>query len=262
MSICNGLDDIVDRHLEITDVGSSAPHYVHTTSALRLSKKAPNQFNAKRMLDELLNRLVTNWQESSRRLESGPSSKNWRWEKKLYIAAGNSSPEKTLEKTIANISSNDWVNQVPTASGLFDGSSDKHRNIDLVHRRKPREYEFIELKVNSHTPLKATIEVVQYAILYIFARLHYPPVQQQKQELLQAETILLCVLAPLIYYRRYNLQWLVDSLNTGLQSFLAMHHLQLNMGFQFLAFPSSFSWPCSDQECQVALKGLIPFTWK
>jgi hypothetical protein len=261
MSTFNGLYDIVDRHLDITDVGTSAPHYAHKTSALRLSKKPPNKFDSKRMLDEMLNHLVTNWQESSCRRESGPSSKNWRWEKQLDISPNNTSPEKTLEKKIVSISSNDWVNQVPTASGLFDESNDKQRNIDLVHRRNTREYEFIELKVNNPTPLKAAIQVVQYAILYTFARFNYSSVQQQKQELLQAETILLCVLAPLRYYSGYNLHWLVDSLNTGLKPFLDTHHLNLNMNFQFMAFPQDFTWPCSDQECQVALKKRIPFSW-
>jgi hypothetical protein len=87
---------------------------------------------------------------------------NWRFAKKTYIADRNTSPEKTLEKTIAKITDADWVNQVPTASGLWNASADTHRNIDLVHRLGPKQYEFIELKVETDTPLKAAMESLIY----------------------------------------------------------------------------------------------------
>lgn len=259
MSICSGLDDIIDNHLRVADIGSSAPHYAFIKSALRLSEKAPKQFNAELLLSEMLSCVENNWQSSPRRFSNRPSKENWRWEKQCNIAPHNPSLEKTLEKTIVKVTEEDWINQVPTASGLYSEQHDKQRNIDLVHRLQAGEYEFFELKVNSDTPLKASMEVVQYAILYIFSRLHYTLTEQKSHELMQAKAIHLCVLAPSKYFTRYNFFWLARSLDIGLKTFLA--NQSFTMDFQFMKFPLSFIWPCSDQDCAAALLGIEPVTW-
>ena len=260
MSICAGIDDIIDRHLGVTDVGKSSPHYEHKTSCLRLQAKPP-QLNPERMIEAMLSCVETNWQASPRRQYAGPSLENWRFAKKTYIADRNTSPEKTLEKTIAKITDADWVNQVPTASGLWNASADTHRNIDLVHRLGPKQYEFIELKVETDTPLKAAMESLIYGVLYVFARLHYPETYHKSQGLLQAEEVHLCSLAPHSYYGRYHLEWLIPAFNSGWQSVLADRSLNLKMDMRFSAFPSDFVWPCKDEYLLKALDAILPVTW-
>ena len=259
MSICKGIDGIIDQHLGVTDVGKS-PHYDHKTSCLRLRAKPP-QLNPEHMIEAMLSCIESNWRESPRRQYAGPSLENWRFEKKMNMADHNVSIETTLERTIAKTTNHDWVNQVPTASGLWDGSSDKHRNIDLVHRLGPKQYEFIELKVESDTPLKAAVESLIYGVLYISARLQYPAEYRQTRSLLQAEEIHLCVLAPRSYYDRYHLKWLVPEFNTGLQSVLMKRSLNLKMSFRFDAFPSDFVWRCEDKYLGTALDAIAPVTW-
>ena len=240
MSICDGIDKIIDRHLGVEDVGK-APHYVHKTSCLRLSKEPPKGFSAKPMLFEILECLEKNWGKSPRRKYAEPSNENWRFKPKPHISKKNVSLEKILEKKIANIGDKNWVNQVPTASGLWDHASDKLRNIDLVHRLGPKRYEFIELKIKSDTPLKAAVEILVYGMLYIFSRRQYGLSQKQDKELLQAETINLRVLAPLNFYDRYNLAWLEVELNSGLKSFLsALNDIKFYMDFRFETFPANF----------------------
>jgi hypothetical protein len=83
-----------------------------------------------------------------------PSEENWRFKEKPDISPDSKLLEKTLEKTIARRCGDDWVNQVPTASGLV-GSGERQRNLDLVHRLSETQYDLIELKVGSDTPLYA-----------------------------------------------------------------------------------------------------------
>lgn len=249
MSICSGINEIIDHHLGVEDIGSE-PHYVHKTSCLRLSKEPPKEFNVARMLSEMLECLEKNWEISPRRTYAEPSNENWRFKKQLHISKKNTSPEKILEKKIVSIASNNWVNQIPTASGLWDHKSDRHRNIDLVHRLGPKEYAFIELKVGSDNPLKAAMEILLYGILYIFSRRQYDQSLKRKKELLQAETINLRVLAPLKFYDRYNLAWLEVELNSGLKSFLsALDDIKFDMDFRFEAFPSDFDGEIIQNNC-------------
>jgi len=261
MSICQGIDEIIDRHLSVADIGK-APHYVHKTSCLRLSKEPLKGFNAQRMLSEMLECLEKNWEQSPRRKYADPSNENWRFEKQLHISPKNTSQEKIIEKKMAITASKDWVNQVPTASGLYDRKSDRHRNIDLVHRLESKRYEFIELKIKSDNPLKAAMEILLYGMLYIFSRRHYAFSQKQNKELLQAEIIHLRVLAPLIFYDRYNLAWLEAKLNSGLKSFLlVLNDIKFKMDFCFEAFPADFDLDNSQNNLLDAFHKKSP-VWK
>ncbi len=173
------------------------------------------------------------------------------------IAEYNQSPEKTLEKAIVNTASNArWANQVPTASGLYEGHRDRHRNIDLVQSIAPGEYDFIELKVGSDTPLYAAMEVLQYAALYTFARHHYTDQECKQHELLQADTIHLRVLAPIPFYGKAPVDALESSISEGLAAFCSTECLAWMMDFAFLAFPTSFVWPCGVEELHTALRGI------
>ena len=173
------------------------------------------------------------------------------------IAAHNQSPEKTLEKAIVTLEPPGiWANQVPTASGLYEGHRDRHRNIDLVQRSAPGEYAFIELKVGSDTPSYAAMEVLQYAALYTFARRHYTDDECVQHALLQAETIHLRVLAPRSFYGKEPIDGLERSITEGLAAFCAPESCAWMMDFAFLAFPTGFVWPCGAEELQTALQGI------
>lgn len=262
MSICLGLDEIIDRHLDITDVGTS-PHYKRTTSCQRLSQRPLKAFRATALLEEMLARLQANWKAARSESQRTPSAKNWRWSKQLWIRIdpANPSAEKTLEKAIARLTGNEWVNQIPTASGLHGPMSDRQRNVDLGHRIKAGHYELIELKVASNTPLLALVEVLHAVVLYVHARIHYPSDLQAEHDLLHAETIDWRVLAPANYYSMYSLEWLEQDIDSGLRTFGRRHLDGLPMGFAFTAFPAGFHWPSEEQEVLAALEGIAPVDW-
>ena len=158
----------------------------------------------------------------------------------LYIAEHSSSREKTLEKAIATVTNVDWVNQVPTASGLVH-PGDTHCNIDLVERDGTK-YSFIELKVDSNTPLFAAIECVLYGIVYAFTRrrmcqLNFDP---DKKHILAATHVDLVVLAPRVYYKDWNLRWLDQALSSGLHEY--SQQLDYTLDFAFHSFPEGFVW--------------------
>jgi hypothetical protein len=236
MSICDGLAAIIQAHMSAPVVDIAA------------------------LLGAMVEQIEANWAVSPRRLAGKrPSPQNWRFRTMPVLAAHNQSPEKTLEKAIVNTAPDtNWANQVPTASGLFEAHRDRHRNIDLVRRRGPGTYDFIELKVGSDTPTYAAIEVVQYAALYAFARRHYSEHERAQHELLQANTIHLRVLAPAAYYRREPVAALDCSINQGLAAFCAAAALAWRMDFAFLAFPANFVWPCGAADLQAALQRIQP----
>ena len=261
MSICDGIDDIIDNAFGVADIGSSSPHYQHKRSCLRLSKGCPTGFDASALLESMLTRVQQNWDRSPRRRRADPSDQNWRWEKQTEIADRNQSKEKRLEKRIAQLTGDDWVNQVPTASGLYESNRDRHRNVDLARRIGDRAFELIELKVDSGNPLLATAEILQYAVLYLFARLHYPPHQIAAKQLLQADAIGLRVLAPHKFYAGYDLGWMVPAFDTALRSFSSTNAVAVELSFQFLSFPPSFSWPGDDEGIREALPAVTPVRW-
>ena len=78
---------------------------------------------------------------------------------------------------------------MPTASGLWDHTADKKRAVDLVRRFGDGCFELIELKVNSHTPLRAAVEIVQYTLLFCLARDRYAEQDLACKELLQAKEV-------------------------------------------------------------------------
>jgi len=234
MSICAGLPAIIHAHMSAPTWDSSA------------------------LLRAMIQQIEANWAASPRRLAGKrPSPQNWRFRTMPGIAAHNQSPEKTLEKAIVNTAPDaTWANQVPTASGLYEAHRDRHRNIDLVHRIAPGEYDVIELKVGSNTPPYAAMEVLQYAALYTFARRHSTNHECRQHELLQADTIHLRVLAPTSFYRKEPVDALEVCIDEGLATFCATELLTWMMDFAFLAFPTSFVWPCAAEELQTALQGV------
>jgi hypothetical protein len=243
-SILNGVNDLIDNALDLESIGK-APHHKHKESCLKLAEE---QFDALTLIKEIHTKIGSNWHNS--RYHKG-SEENWRFKKNTYISDDNPSPEVRLERAIVNIphelwpEAADWVNQVPTASGLIAPSADGSRRIDLVHKCGDKEYEFIELKVGSDTPLYAAMEILKYGILYIFTREHEEMSKYFKKEsdLLNASSIHLMVLAPADYYAPYNLSWLEKNIDSGLASFLSKFNFKMDFKFETLSLALTRSTP-------------------
>jgi hypothetical protein len=250
--ILAGIEDILGRHLGVANVRTRS-------TCNKLSDAPPPGFDAASLIEDILARIETNKLASNGAKKR--SAQNWRFEKQLKIAETNSSPEKTLEKAMARLTGDDWANQVPTASGLVNGTNDRHRNLDLVFRVSRDRFEFIELKVDSDTPLYAAMEVLQYGILYLAWRLNGWQTEARGTPLLAAKTVHLRVLAPLAYYRNFQLDWLERALTAGLQTAIAKRPSLPAMDFKFVAFTDSFDWPCPDHALLGALEGRRPVQW-
>jgi hypothetical protein len=214
-----GVDLLIDKALRVTDIGKGSDRrYATKTCALRLTAK-PYAFDAAELCRAILLRIERNWRNSQGDTVRLPSRENWRLEKQLYIADNNRSCEKILEKAIVSELGEEWVNQVPTASGLLNSTANKHCNIDLVHIITPNEYELIELKVPSSdtpdTPIYAAFELLKYAMAYTFSRKFAAVLDYTIEEkpLLFATWIHLIVLAPYQFYGNYQLRWLERELN-------------------------------------------------
>ena len=235
-SILTGIDALIDQHLGLPSFGSN-PQYHHKRSALHLTAK-PSSFDARILIQAIRSKIEENWMEARRdsKVRFG-SRENWRWEKQPYISDHNSSKEKQIEKAVAANGDDKWVNQVPTMSGLLDGTSEIHCNLDLVHRVADGEFEFIELKIESDTPLFAAFEVLKYGLVYVFSRQHAAELGYDPANiLLNATSVTLCVLAPTVYFAGYDLRWLEAELSNGLQQIDA---LGLTMDFRFEHFPAT-----------------------
>jgi hypothetical protein len=239
-SILKGVNDLIDSELDLKDIGE-APHHRHKTSCDRLTKP-PMTGIALDLIAKIYEKVEDNWVSDYHM----PSEENWRFEKNKRID-GDNGPEVRLERAIVNIpdeiwpDAKCWVNQVPVASGLVDPHADGSRKIDLVHKCGDA-YEFIELKIDSDTPLYAAMEVLKYGVLYIFCRQDgrvSPHIHiHEKENLLQAKKIHLRVLAPAKYYEKYDLsglETLETSIKNGLAKFLAQPKFafELEMDFRF-----------------------------
>jgi hypothetical protein len=234
--IFEGIDDLIDRSLRVTQIGTTAPHYRHKATALSLTSK-PYSFDAFVLFDNIVKRMHKNWSAAHDLNPRSPSEENWRWEKKPDISENNESNEKLWEKAIAICCGEEWVNQVPTASGLLDGSSEKHCNIDLVHRIAPEEFEFIELKYASDTPLFAAFEILKYGLLYVFSRRYAEQLGYSgvSKEILGARLVHLRVVAPYEYYGYFPRKpdWFQKEINGGLNC-LALDGYRMDFGFEYM----------------------------
>lgn len=244
-SILKDSGKIIDEALGLKNCGiGKEPHYKHKASCLKLSELAPLIFDATNLIKKIYAQVRCNWKKGA---NYRPSTENWRFEPRANIDARNGDPEIKLERAIISTKAQphiNWANQSPTSSGFIGPRADKHRNIDLIHRCEDGAYEFIELKVDSDTPLYAAMEILQNAVLYIFYRENEQEMKwgSAKQKPLREATVIhLRVLAPFSYYEGYNLDWLEESICSGLKAFLAGRTPKLQMDFRFDAFPPWFS---------------------
>lgn len=211
-TIFEGVDTLIDQSLGILDVGKNPPHYRHKACLKQLNGK-PQSFDASKLLKDIANVLETNRQENGRRQGS---KENWRWKKQLYISDANQSLEKQFEKAIAAKCGQEWVNQVPTASGLSNNTAGRQCNIDLMHRLPDEICEFIELKYNCDTPLFAAFEILKYGLLYVFTRQHLNELTVSPEtNLFTVNHVHLRVVAPANFYNNSRLEWLPLEVNGG-----------------------------------------------
>lgn len=240
-SILAGVDKIIDTALGLKDIGKR-PFYKHKESCQRLSAQ---QFDGgKTFVAHIYEQVEANWDKRPSR-----SSENWRDIRQGTPSSDGKKLEVTLERRIVGCpwpASVRWFNQVPVASGLANSVRDKKRAIDLVHVSEMNNgwYEFIELKVaqSGGTPLLAAMEILQYGVLYIFSRKNARNLGYDINEKpsLKAPGIRLLVLAPATYYDEYRLGWLKDKINDGVRYVLTEKNIQVELNFDFQAFPSTF----------------------
>lgn len=226
-SVLADVDNVINEALGLKNERFK---YQHKKRCQLLSKGTRPDFDGKALIQKILAQVESNWHKG----KSRSNNQNWRWKKNPMMDPKNKSKEVDLERWIVQMTENDWVNQVPVASGLTRSAGGR-RAIDLVHRCRDKCYEFIELKVNAGggTPLFAAMEILQYGVLYIFSRENASTLGYKQTEMLEATDIHLKVLAPANYYKGYDLSWLSKSINSGLAKFLAQGERGFKMDFKF-----------------------------
>ena len=232
-TIFEGVDVLIDQHVDVLRVGTSAPHHRHKTCLKRLNDK-PKSFEISKLLKGIASILKTNWEKNGRRRGS---KENWRWEKQLYIRDANQSREKQFEKAVVARCGHEWVNQVPTASGLTSSIAGKHCNIDLIHRLSDETCEFIELKYDCDTPLFAAFEILKYGMLYVFTRQHLKDLTVSPgTNLFALSHVHLRIVAPAIYYSGCRLEWLQLEVNRGLAHALSKEDFRMDLKFESICW--------------------------
>lgn len=246
----NGILANTDRIIDKCLLGDAdgKRHYWQAREGKKLDKPLPG-FVAKTMLQALLEQIGNNLKQRDRDA-IGNSIQNWRKEIQPNLDAKNKSKEVRLERKIAlalkSKERNDWWNQMPIASGLIDSDADRRRAIDLVHRRNDdgTSFDFIELKIDSDTPLFALMEIVLYGLVYLVLRndRDWLPECSRGAGVFKAQEIGLCVLAPKQFYRGYKLGWLEHKLTAAFSLIIK------NMPLEKLTITVSSHWPTQFEE--------------
>jgi hypothetical protein len=240
-----GIDDFITVQFGLT------AHY-RTETANRGLLASGNQFDGVNFVAGLFAMLQRNWAPALSILSAGTGSrKNFRWhEPQTNLAAHNPSREVTLEREFIRACQKagrlDWSNQVPVVSGIAGSRADKRRAIDLVHRPADGSFEFIELKVDSDTPLYAALEVVRYGLLWLLSREAKTALGYSANVILNAPALRLTTLAPLTFYASRTPPWLAAELNRGILTLGRRHGV--DMTFCPMAFPQDFHWPAPATE--------------
>ena len=175
-----------------------------------------------------------------------PSDLNWKLRRKTEIADQNKSPEVVLERAIVTLAElgdlPGWYNQIPVASGLVDGRSDKRAALDLA-RLNGDTAELIELKWASDTPLFALFEVLRYGLALLLSRQNAASFGYLGRPLIDAKELSLVVLAPSQYYGNCNLAGFAEVVNSGLCDLSGQNSDFPPMGLAFMSFPQGFELP-------------------
>jgi hypothetical protein len=240
-SILSCVDSEIDSAFFSKEQLLKGLRYEQKSSCIALCKPTQNQFDGYGLIAAIYERIEKNLM---RRPKRKPSNENWKLRStsdldtvKAYDK--NPSDEVTLERAIVQRWPNNWTYQMPVASGLFGPISDKRRAVDLVHSKGNGQYDFVELKIRSDTPLYAAMEILGYGLVYLASRLDVANNLKyviEKLPVLKANEITLCVLAPEDYYKDIDLKWLQDAINSGLHN-LDKGNLKMDFRFQKFLFP-------------------------
>ncbi len=198
------------------------------------------------LVPTLFGLLNSNWNAAVQTGQRSYSQDNFRWHSpQTKIVDHNTSAEVTLERALIRAllmtGRNDWSNQVPLISGIAGPRAFKKRAVDLVQRQNEKVFEFVELKMESDTPIYAAIEILVYGLLWLLSRRDREILRYPAGPMLDAEELRLSVLAPRSYYSRYAVEPLALAINDGLRKLGNQHGV--TMSFYFTAFPESFFWP-------------------
>ena len=264
-SILDGVEPIINRHLLVAEFGSGS--YRHLKSAKKLGK-LDQAIDAEKLLSELLSLIDSNLKSVTKR---SMSNQNWRQEVKPDISPKNKSKEVLLERNFAQrIPTNEkrpcWWNQMPVASGLVGPNADRRRAVDLVHRdAKSEEFDFVELKIASDSPLYALMEIALYGLIYLASRNtpKYLSDTSRKSLVLQAKKINLRVLAPKDYFSGYQFFSFQQHLNAGFKKLLAKDKDGLSMSIGNYWHPELDRWKDGKPESLEELDQLLAIeTWE
>lgn len=235
MSILSGIGNLVDEWLMIEPKGQP-PYYRHRSAANELTCRDMPITGTLAFLEASYEQIHKNWLAAIDAGYSKPSRENWRWKRHLLLSPANKSPELKLERSIVRNCGENWSNQMPTASGLVGPATDKRAAADLVYREDSTTYSLIELKVGSDNPLFAAVEILMYGLLFVWSRNNQERLgyDLQIQPVLAADNITLGVLAPISYYRDFELTTLASALNNGLAEFGQRNSMALSFEFHQL----------------------------
>ena len=259
-NIAASLDKDIDEFFGLDGVGLS---HQDKKACLLLCDEQPQNDGAE-LVRRLLDRIAQNRSALTEAGRAARGSQAWRWEKNTSLSRDNKSIEVRIERAVARLLDDDWVNQVPAASGLTDGD-EQRRSMDIVHRRNAVEFDFIELKAlrpgerssGHQTPLSAAMELLKYGLIFLYCKdnrkVLYPDTTVARP-VLEAETVHLEVLATPNCYRRtertepFRIDWLNQVVVSGLMELNRRPDAAVSFDFAFTQFPESFVWTDSDHD--------------
>lgn len=228
--ILAGTEEIINECL----FDDKARSYRHIAEGRKLRQfPASKDCNAENMVSRLIQKIRDNLNERDPG-KVGKSTENWRDKPQPNISVNNNSKEVRLERAIAEMviktKRKDWWNQMPIASGLIHSDKDRRRAIDLVHNYGTdlTSYDFIELKIDSDTPLFAMMETLLYGLVYLVLRKEpdWLPEGSRNKPIFMAKKIGLRVLAPSEFYEMSNLSWLEQELTVALSKVIDNERLE------------------------------------
>lgn len=219
----------------------------HRSSWNTVSRTPPAANTLASTVEGLFVQVSNNWAMYRAATDRLASSQNWRWGQPVTsIADRNRSPEVVLERAIVRTcvaaGRRDWSNQIPIASGVVDPHSHRRSAIDLVHQCGASEFEFLELKVASDTPLSAAVEIIQYGCVWLLSRRDSLSLCFGNLDLLEAAAVRLCVLAPSTYYGSGDICAVAEGLNAGVQA-LGRSQGGVSLSFEFQEFSDALLQP-------------------
>src|ERR1019366_8276317 len=258
-SIVDSLDKKINAFF-----GLDALSYKSKTSCVILCKRKPH-LDGGVLVARLLEGIRSNRLSLMERSIAATGVEAWRWKKNTALSLANAQLEIRMERAIARLLDEDWTNQIPAASGLTR-AKEPRRSIDVVHRRKREEFDFIELKAlapgktsrGDQTPLFGAMEILVYGLIFLYCKqdqaILYGDTASLRPVLL-AERVHLELLATKNCYNhsehrgQFSIEWLRSLIANGLEV-LNRTQTDVHFDFAFKAFPDDFEWEIGRASCR------------